>query len=312
MKTPVMQASTRPLLDIEKAWRSEYAAQLKAHNQEIADWETLDASKRGEKPRKPIARRLVVNDSTFEKIHALMCENPSGLLVICDELTGWCAQLDRAGREGAFYLSSWDGNTAHNLDRISRGSIRVEACCLSMSGGIQPARLRAYLGAGGMSITDDGMIQRFQALVWPDVRKDFEHVDRAPNTDAREQYARILQSLVALEEGDLPPYRFDLKAQDLFEAWFEEHEKRIRSGRLSLLMTGHLAKYKSLFPSLALLFELADRAALYSKTTGLVLGGFGGFSAPAHLTVSYENVLRAFRWMSYLESHAARMAARAS
>jgi hypothetical protein len=61
--------------------------------------------------------------------------------------TGWWSTLDRAGREGerAFCLQAWNGDTGHTVDRIGRGTIHVEACCMSMLGGIQPARLRSYL-----------------------------------------------------------------------------------------------------------------------------------------------------------------------
>jgi len=47
-----------------------------------------------------------------------MSENPAGILVIRDELTGWWSTLDRAGREGerAFCLQAWNGDTAHTIE----------------------------------------------------------------------------------------------------------------------------------------------------------------------------------------------------
>jgi hypothetical protein len=89
----------------------------------------------------------VVNDATFEALHQTMNENPAGVLVIRDELTGWWSQLGRAGREGerAFCLQAWNGDTSHTIDRIGRGTIWVPHCCMSMLGGIQPGRLRSYL-----------------------------------------------------------------------------------------------------------------------------------------------------------------------
>src|SRR5205823_14732586 len=85
-----------------------------------------------------------------------------------DELAGWWAQLDRAGREGdrAFFLQAWNGDTGHDTDRITRGSLFAEACCLSMLGGIQPGRLRSYLvDALRDGPSNDGLIQRFQLMV---------------------------------------------------------------------------------------------------------------------------------------------------
>ncbi|MCX6630159.1 MAG: DUF3987 domain-containing protein, partial [Candidatus Solibacter sp.] len=179
---------------------------------------------------------------------------------------------------------------------------------LSMCGGIQPNRLAAYVSGGnGVPLGDDGLIQRFQLLVWPDVSKEFQYVDRAPDTIAQQQFARILECLTG-DKGDGPAlYCFDAEAQELFVWWLIEHEQRVRRGGLSPLMSGHLAKYRSLFPSLALLFEMADQASEHVKKLGRGIGGFGGFYPPTHLKVTYGNAFKAYCWTEYLESHAARI-----
>ncbi len=54
---------------------------------------------------------------------------------------------------------------------------------MSLLGGIQPAKLRAHMAdaiSGGPG--DDGLLQRFQLMIWPDTGKaKFRYVDRAPN-----------------------------------------------------------------------------------------------------------------------------------
>jgi hypothetical protein len=54
----------------------------------------------------PVRQRLIVNDATVEKLGELLNQNPQGLLVFRDELTGFLRTLDREGHEGdrAFYL----------------------------------------------------------------------------------------------------------------------------------------------------------------------------------------------------------------
>ena len=49
--------------------------------------------------RPPSRRRYMVNDSTVEKLGELLNENPNGLLIFRDELTGFLRQLDRDGHE---------------------------------------------------------------------------------------------------------------------------------------------------------------------------------------------------------------------
>jgi putative DNA primase/helicase len=185
MKSPVISIMTQPLTQIEAAWRSEYEIELISYNQqkELADlrhsaWkEQVKANeKKGKKaPARPdnpltapVSRRLITQDATPEKLHELLRDNPAGMLVIRDELSGLLATLDRPGREGerGFFLSAWNGDTSYTMDRIGRGSIYVEACCVSMLGGIQPARLRSYLLTDALADgpQNDGLLQRFQLL----------------------------------------------------------------------------------------------------------------------------------------------------
>ena len=57
-------------------------------------------------------RRYIVNDGTVEKIGELLNQNPRGLLISRDELSGLLLTLDKPGREGdrEFYLESWNGD----------------------------------------------------------------------------------------------------------------------------------------------------------------------------------------------------------
>ena len=201
LKSPVIQAVTRPLNEVQTGWRRDYdeAQQRYAEAKEeselqLAAWKEQYKKniKTGrpmpdrptDKPEEPISKRLIVNDATFEALHQTMSENPAGILVIRDELTGWWSTLDRTGREGerAFCLQAWNGDTGHTIDRIGRGTVYVDACCMSMVGGIQPGRLRSYLAdALHDGPSNDGLIQRFQLLVWPDTDLEWEYVDRRPD-----------------------------------------------------------------------------------------------------------------------------------
>jgi hypothetical protein len=124
-----------------------------------------------EVPEEPLLKRYKTEDATVEKISEILLENPMGILVHRDELSGWLSNLEKQGREGdrAFYLESWNGTGSFDVDRIGRGSLHIPALCLSILGSIQPGPLSTYVyqatqGEKG----DDGLLQRFQLLVWPD------------------------------------------------------------------------------------------------------------------------------------------------
>jgi hypothetical protein len=319
MKSPVIQAVTCPLNRIQTEWRHEHEEALKEHARRKEEYELRRAawkeqykaaSKKGNaapempenEPEEPKLRRLIVNDATFEALHQTMSENPAGILVIRDELTGWWSQLGRAGREGerAFCLQAWNGDTGHTIDRIGRGTIHVEACCMSMLGGIQPGRLRSYLAdALEDGPSNDGLIQRFQALVWPDTAPDWNYVDRAPASASEQRAARVFRRLVELDGENPARFRFAPDAQELFIEWLAELEAKIRGEELHPALISHLSKYRSLMPALALLFELADRASFE---------GFDGshLAYPENL-VSLEHTRQAAASCDYLESHARRV-----
>jgi putative DNA primase/helicase len=311
MKSPVIQAATRPLNQIQTEWRQEHEEALTDYAREKEEYELRRAawkeqykaaSKKGntapdrpeDEPEEPKLRRLIVNDATFEALHQTMSENPAGILVIRDELTGWWSQLDRAGREGerAFCLQAWNGDTGHTIDRIGRGTIHVEACCMSMLGGIQPGRLRSYMvDALEDGPSNDGLIQRFQLLVWPDTAPDWNYVDRAPDAASEQQAARVFRKLVELDGENPARFRFASHAQELFIEWQAELEAKIRGGELHPALICHLSKYRSLMPALAVLFHLAETAA-------------GNGDAD---TVSLRHAQQAAAWCEYLESHARRV-----
>jgi putative DNA primase/helicase len=310
LKSPVIQIIISMLVRIQSNWRREYEKNLEyyAHEKEAHEirlnvWKAKvkEAAKnnreepaRPQDPEPPVLRRLIVNDATLEAVHQTMSENPAGILLIRDELTGWWSMLDRPGREGerAFCLQAWNGDTGHTIDRIGRGSVHVEACCMSMLGGIQPARLRSYLAdALKDGPSNDGLIQRFQLLVWPDMTPGWKYIDRPPDTAAKEQAASVFEALAGLDAESPRLYHFAPDAQELFVAWLTELEAKVRSGDLHPALVSHLSKYRKLMPSLALHFEMADA----------VTCGHQGE------TVSLNHARQAAAWCEYLESHARRV-----
>lgn len=264
--------------------------------QEIQDLEEPDA---------PREKRYMTNDATIEKISEILKDNPDGILYYRDELMGWLRSLDKAGREAdrAFYLEAWNGNGSFSVDRIGRGSLHVPAVCVSVLGGIQPGPLSTYVGdALEEAEKADGLLQRFQLLVYPDLR-GYDPVDRWPDLEAKNRAYEVFEGLANLspeafgavvdeDEGKEVPYtRFDPEAQEVFNAWRAGFEPRFRGGEYPAAIESHFMKYRSLFASLALIFETID-----------YVGGESSGGA-----VRKTSALRAGAWCEYLESHAMRI-----
>ncbi len=255
-----------------------------------------------ERISKPILKRYKTEDATSQKIGEILLENPQGILIHRDELAGWLNSLDKYGHEGdrAFYLESWNGNGSFSVDRITRGTLHIPALCLSVIGGIQPGPLSSYIHQASMGgIGDDGLLQRFQVLVWPDTPKSWKNVDRVPNMNAVSKAFEVFKKLDAFEpfEPSLnEPFetyklRFSFNAQKLCDEWRCSLEQRLRNGDLNPSLESHLAKYRSLMPSLALIFYLVETVGRGQKP----------------VAVDIQSARQGMLWCEYLETHARRL-----
>lgn len=261
--------------------------------------ERLEELERDQQNATPMERRYKTNDATVEKIARLLNDNPNGILLLRDELNGWLQSLNKAGREGdrEFYLEAWNGYGSYTVDRIGSGTLHVPALCLSVFGGIQPGKLQDYVEKAVNGKTeDDGLLQRFQILIYPDVSPNWENVDRLPNHEALEEiyqlFHRLDQINIPTEENCIPSVRFSAQAQDIFNSWRAKLEKRLRSGEIECqAFESHLAKYRSLMPSLALLFWILENPENIIESS--------------HVSASATSM--AVEWCDFLEKHASKV-----
>lgn len=271
-----------------------------------ADADEIEAdlieAKRAQKQHNASAPVLIVNDATTEVLLERLRENPRGVGLVRDELHGWYMSLQKQGREGdrAFYLEAHDGDKAYRQDRVKRGVIAADIVTLSILGGIQPSRLEA-IRHGALDGEDaDGLLQRLQVLVWPDAMPPYRLVDREPDTDLEAHVTTLYEHLYDLdparfgfEDGAPGITRFDPDAQELFYAWLERLEHRVREPEVQAApaWASYLGKLRSLMPSLALLLHLVDLVTVEVDD----------------VRVSLSAAQRAAALVEYLEGHAAKL-----
>ena len=318
MKSPALGEVLKPLHRLESTEREQWqlaheaweldtkVAELasKANERQAANLAAKDPAKARallaptDQPTEPTMRRYVVSDSTVEALADLLVKNPWGLLIYRDELHGLLCSMDRQGQEGArgFYLTGYDGNQGHPVDRIGRGHSYVPRVCMAMLGGIQPGKVQSYVreavngGAG-----DDGLLQRFGLAVWPDIQQEFKLVDRWPDTPAKQAAWAVferLNGLLPATDDDPQEWRFSPEAQAIFYEWLIPFETGIRGDELHPALVSHLAKWRKLIPALALIFALVDTP----DTNGVI---------------HERELIRALAWAEYLRTHAERLYAAA-
>lgn len=255
-----------------------------------------------DEPQKPVWKRYKTNDPTVEKLGDLLRENLRGVLLHRDELMGLFANWEKEGRESdrAFFLEAWNGDGSMTIDRITRGTIHVNNLCVSIFGNTQPAKISKYLYNAIRGNDNDGLLQRFQLLIYPDEPAEWQLVDRKPNHQAKDRAIKIINQLANMnfvahgaiqEKGERFPYfKFDSDAQLTFNAWLKMLETRRAESDDHPILIEHLAKYRSLLPSLALIFHLIDLA--------------GGKNVK---NISNDTLLMGIGWCGYLEKHARRI-----
>ncbi|MEM7678991.1 MAG: YfjI family protein, partial [Myxococcota bacterium] len=325
-KSPGKDAAMRPLDALEEAAAREHASLSNDHDAEVRtaklSQSALESAIKSAKRRSedasaeleelcsidtflnsggPTRKRYKVNDATVQALTEVLAENPNGVVIDRDELLGFLRSFDMQSQEQAraFFLEAWKGTGSFESDRIGRGNTRVESVVVSIIGTTQPGAFSAYISeALGDSGRADGFLQRFQLAVWPDLPTYVPRVDEAPNEPARvEAHSafQVLDTLTpesvdancgALHELKLPYLRFNDAAGERMERWLHDLENRVVQERSHEALEGHLLKYASLVPSLALITHLVE-----------------GSTGP----VGESALDRAIRWAEYLESHARRL-----
>jgi hypothetical protein len=247
-KSPAIEAALRPVKRRQHLAMKEHDRALEDWKAEHARWEVEHAAWRKaaakgnagnppEAPAKPICPRTWTDDTTTEALVVRLRENPRGLLMVRDELSGWF-NFDRyAGGKGGGDAAKWlevFGGRALIVDRKTSGTEYVPRASVSIAGGIQPETLRRALG---QEHRDNGLAARLLFAMPPRRPKRWTEDDVSEQTEAA--LAVVFDRLYALkadtdEEGDPQPrlVRLDARAKRAWAAFVNEHgrEQAERTG----------------------------------------------------------------------------------
>jgi hypothetical protein len=277
-KSPALDRVINPLRELEREHADEHRANLNGWQGECerakadrANWQALVKQAAADnlatpampesanEPSPPQRRRLVVQDSTPEKLAEILSGNPSGTCHYRDELVGWLTSFDRytaGGRE--FWIEAYGGRP-HVIDR--KGSpepILIPFNGVSVCGGIQPERLADALF--GRTAPDDGLVARF-IWAWPD-RPAYCRPRRGADKAAMLAIYSRLNGLgwsydrVGSKTATTLPLTDG--AADLFEMF--ERDNRDAGDEAAGLMKSFCGKLPGLLLRLALVSELAQWA----------------------------------------------------
>lgn len=281
MKTPAFRTALTLIFQAQREFLQEHQVdieeyKLKVQRAEYAKGQWKEACRRARKsgqdmpempagaepPDRPKARRLFTSDTTQEALVDLIEENPRGLMLFRDELSGFFASFNqyRPGSDRQFYLECHAGGSYAKDRRI--GNVWIHDLYLNIFGGVQPEIVAKVLAGGDL----DGMTARFSLLVWPDYPEgEFSYIDRRPDAVAQRQTKKVMRQLLELDPerffgpdavGSARVLRFDDPAQQIFREWYTKIQLRLRSREGESAFRAHLGKYPGLFARLAIVHHL--------------------------------------------------------
>ena len=256
--------------------RRGYAAELEVHEAGLAAWRKGRASGRAEttppdRPEPPASRRAVVGDATVEALAEKLADNPRGLLLARDELSGWLGGLNRYRQGGsssdeAFYLAAFEGES-HSVDRRTgdRREIDVPVAALSVVGTIQPGILRSLIT---MERRQNGLLARLlltappgRPAMWTEAEVSFA---------TRQAFADVIAKLYGLQpetdfDGKETPriVRIAPAAKKLFVEWINRTAEEIAETHAEDL-AGALSKLRHIAARIALVIH-ETRVAIGEK-----------------------------------------------
>jgi putative DNA primase/helicase len=214
-KTPAAKAATAPAWERQADLSRRYTDEREVYEAECRQWkdgsgqvsedeEFEDEEPAPEPPEEPKLGRTVVEDTTAEALFPILEENPRGVLVSRDELTGWLRSMDQykgKGSDRQTWLSMWSNHPAV-IDRKGRSEpIIVPRPFVSLVGSVQPDRL-PELARG----PDDGLWDRF-LVSYPELKRtpisDAEISDEA-SAEFKQLYGKLADLRMSEDENGVP------------------------------------------------------------------------------------------------------------
>jgi hypothetical protein len=216
-KTPAITAMMKPLEKYNKLLFEEFRSKLKEHK---------ELKSIGEKSDAPVAKQLLVDDTTIEALCKIMEQNTDGLFLIKDELMGLIYDSQRYNKNGQEekLLSIFSGKQII-INRKSDDSYSViDHPYLTLLGGIQPAVLSQLFTENRLN---NGFIYRL-LFCFPD-KVELTKPEDGFDIELYEDYENFLMRFTKLkssfEFGESNPIVIEMEndAKSEFSNWLDAY-----------------------------------------------------------------------------------------
>jgi CRISPR-associated protein Cmr3 len=227
-KTPLLNIPKAPLVKLQAEEDARYKAELDAYKEEIEAYNHRPKENKDDAPPVPPhpPREFYVDNITVESLDEIKGWQPNkAFTMIKDELSGLFASHGAykggKGSDKESFLSGWGGGGVKKNRRSKDSRVSLARDSLSITGGIQPDKLRALFG----DFTDaQGEWARFLWYQMPMRPYKIPRHDAAYSLgDLLESIYRKLDSLPELE------FYFSKEGQKFYDDWYDKRYEQTRN-----------------------------------------------------------------------------------
>ncbi len=214
VKSASLKFARAPLAKAEADWMAKHGEQMiifdtemDRHAERVKEWRKAGCNgEPPEKPRRPRLRQSTLDSTTTEAAAKVLGDNPRGVVVVKDELSGFVRSMNqyRGGGKGddrQFWLSAWAGAPAkvNRAKDHDAGPLVIPHPFVGIAGMMTPSSLPELRGDNRQGEAEqDGFVDRF-LFNFPDP------VDAAGETwdevsdDLKQGYADVFLDLLGTE-----------------------------------------------------------------------------------------------------------------
>jgi hypothetical protein len=227
-KTPLLNIPKAPLVKLQAEEDARYKAELDAYQKELDAYNHRPKENKDDEPPVPPhpPREFYVDNVTVESLDEIKgCQPDKAFTMIKDELSGLFASHGAykggRGSDKESFLSGWGGGGVKKNRRSKDSRVSLARDSLSITGGIQPDKLRALFG----DFTDaQGEWARF---LWYQMPMRPYKIPRHSVTYSLggllESIYRKLDSLPELE------FYFSKDGQNFYDDWYDKKYEQTRN-----------------------------------------------------------------------------------
>lgn len=265
--------------------QSRHAAQMKAYKEWAASPESgfpgAIPPQVDPLPPEPAALRLIINDSTSQKVVHMAAPRPRGFLMYLDEMHHYLKKINdpKGGDDRGTWIAGYE-STSYTMDRVGTGTTHAENLAVSIYGNCQPDVFKAQMVAGSM----DGLMQRFVPVVLDGKMTKMREKPLPDFMSYGPAYAAMIDRTFSLPQTEYECSPEADKQLELFEKWaLDARADDILLNASPIYMTA-MGKIGGLCSRLALLLHIIqhpDQKQLSAATMGQAVAIMRQFFVPA-------------------------------